>query len=673
MKILLMVSVTFLYVMFAKNTHAQTLLQWQYSYGDSGFEQPFGSEPTMDGGIILGGHSNSVPTGFGDITSNYGNYDWWLLKLDSMGHKEWSKSYGGSAYDKCRNASENSDGTIIAFGSVQSNDSDVSGSHGGNDFWLLKTDSAGNKLWSRCYGGTSDEGGRTAIETNDSNYLIAGYTRSSNGDMTANYGSFDVWLAKVTPDSGNIIWQKNYGGSLDERVRSIHEWPNGDFVFTGNASSIDHDLTGTTNHGGEDIWTARVDANGNFMWSSQLGGPGFDRAYYCTRDLDGNVLVAGRDSGNGGDITNNHGGSDCWVIKLDFNTGALIWQKSFGGTEDDEGFRIDPEPGGGYMIGATTESTDDDSPGVRGLSDFWLIRTDSNLNIIWTRTDGGGSWDHLNDVVRMNDGGWVGVGFSSSKPGAKSEVTVNHGLFDLWVCKIIFCDSLPIITYTGSDTICGNTPVILSTTNNYQSYLWSTGETTQSISVDTSGSYFLTITSANLGGCQLQADTVKLTFFPAPSIPVISAAGGVLSSSTAYAYQWYVNSNPILGAQADTLVLTQAGVFYVITTDSNGCTAQSASVSNVGIADQNATVNFNIYPNPVKDGWLQLTGYSMQAKHVSMKIIDMHGKLILDNKLKTSPGKNNFRVNISTLSKGFYTLQLSDENGVFLNQKLVIE
>lgn len=477
---------------------SQTTLIWEKTYGGSEFEQPFGSEPTADGGIILGGHSLSTD---GDITSNYGDYDWWVLKINDAGNIVWQKSYGGSEYDKCRYATENPDGTSLAFGSVKSNDHDVTGNHtpGENDYWLLKLDATGNIIWSKCYGGSQEEGGRSVIRALDGNYLVAGYTHSSDGDVSFRYGGYDVWLVKVNAADGSVIWEKSYGGTKDERVRSIAQWPNGDFVYSGNTESVNYDLGGTTNNGDEDVLISRIDSTGHLVWAKQYGGPGKDRAYYCTRDLDGNVLVAGKDSANGGNVTGNHGESDVWVMKLNFSDGSLIWQKSFGGTLDDEGFRIDPTFDGGYIIGATSESSDGDSPGNRGHSDYWFIKVDSNLNIEWTRTDGGPGYDHLNDLVVKDDGTFVGIGFSNSDPGENSEITYNHGTFDTYLMRISFCDAAVSIIEGDTVLICGSGGSIL-TSPKAEAYLWSTGETTQTISVSTAGNYTVKITQAK-GTC----------------------------------------------------------------------------------------------------------------------------------------------------------------------------
>jgi len=152
---------------------AQLVIEWQQSYGGSGFEQPFTTEKTRDGGLISGGYSESID---GDITGNLGNYDWWILKTDKFGNKEWAKNYGGTNYDKCRAIMQNDDGTYLAFGSSHSSNGDLASNQGEADFWLLKLDSLGNILNNIIYGGSAEEGGRGVIRTADRGWMLAGWT-----------------------------------------------------------------------------------------------------------------------------------------------------------------------------------------------------------------------------------------------------------------------------------------------------------------------------------------------------------------------------------------------------------------------------------------------------------------------------------------------------------------
>lgn len=672
-KIIYLLSAVVFITALSKKTSAQTMLMWEKSYGGSDFEQPFGSEPTADGGIILGGHSISND---GDITSNVGDYDWWVFKVNAAGNIVWQKSYGGSQYDKCRYATENPDGTSLAFGSVKSNDFDVTGNHSDsiNDFWLLKLDADGDIIWSRCYGGTQEEGGRSVIRTHDGSYVIAGYTHSSDGDITDHIGGYDVWIAKVDSGNGDIIWAKSYGGTKIERVRSIYQWPNGDFVFTGNTDSENFDLAGTINNGDEDVYVSRIDSSGNVVWAVQYGGPGKDRAYYCTRDADGNVLVAGKDSANGGNVTGNQGESDVWVLKLNYTDGTIIWQKSFGGTDDDEGFRIDPTQDGGYIIGATTHSNDGDVPSFRGYADYWFIKIDANLNIQWTRTDGGPSYDHLNDLIIKDDGSYVGIGFSSSDAGPNSEITGNHGSYDEWLVQFTYCDSMAAIIPGGAVTVCSNENIVL-TAPLAESYVWSNGETTASISVNSGGVYTVDITRAN-GACVRTSLPTTVTVLPAPAVPLVSVSNdSLLCTASATTYQWYYNGNAIPGETGNYLLNADScGNYYVEVTDVNGCSAVSASlfcplsVNYFGDAQN----NYEVFPNPSKD-FVLLSADMKQGVNAQLIIYSAAGSKVMTQALDLKAGNNKNELNIKQLTHGIYVLELKDENTTLVRRRFIKE
>ena len=169
-------------------------IQWKKEYGGSQVDNPQSIQVTHDGGYIIAGFSNSTD---GDITFNHGGYDAWIVKLDSSGAMQWQKCYGGSGNDEADDIHQLNDGNYIFSGKTISNDGDVSGNHGGYDAWIVKIDSLGNLLWSKCYGGSGNEDFSTIQQTRDNNYIFSTSTESNDGDVSGNHGLEDYWVVKL--------------------------------------------------------------------------------------------------------------------------------------------------------------------------------------------------------------------------------------------------------------------------------------------------------------------------------------------------------------------------------------------------------------------------------------------------------------------------------------------
>ena len=123
--------------------------------------------------------------------------------------------------------------------------------------------------WQRCYGGSGLESQPSLIATADGGYIMSGFSFSTNGDLTGNYGLEDVWIVKLDA-ARNIQWQKNYGGSSIDQAYDIAQTPDGGYVFAGMTVSNDGDVSG--NHGFQDLWVVRLDAAGAIQWQRCYGG-----------------------------------------------------------------------------------------------------------------------------------------------------------------------------------------------------------------------------------------------------------------------------------------------------------------------------------------------------------------------------------------------------------------
>ncbi len=151
---------------------------------------------------------------------------------------EWQKSIGGSNYDLAINTIQTNDGGYITVAYSSSNDNDISGNHGGFDIVAIKLTNAGVIEWQKSYGGSGSDTASSIQQTTDGGYIIVGTTTSNNGDVSGNHGGDDYWVVKIT-NLGIIEWQKCFGGSNGDSATTIQQTSDGGYIVGGSASSVD--------------------------------------------------------------------------------------------------------------------------------------------------------------------------------------------------------------------------------------------------------------------------------------------------------------------------------------------------------------------------------------------------------------------------------------------------
>ncbi len=198
---------------------------------------------------------------------------------------------------------------------------------------------------------------------------------------------FFILLASI-PAQPAIQWQKSLGGSVSEVAQAIQKTNDGGYIIAGFTTSNNGDVSG--NHGGGDWWVVKLNATGEIQWQRALGGTSTESAYSIQQTSDGGYIVAGRTHSNDGDVTGNHGDWDCWVVKLT-STGAIEWQKAFGGSSLDEAYSIQQTTDGGYILAGNSMSTDGDVTGNHGYFDIWVVKMNDTGAIQWQKSLGGGN------------------------------------------------------------------------------------------------------------------------------------------------------------------------------------------------------------------------------------------------------------------------------------------
>lgn len=404
-------------------------IEWQKTFGGSGYDQANSVIQTFDGGLVVAGY---VRSNDGDVTGNHGGclIDYWIIKLDMNGNLLWKRIYGGSNCESAHQIIQTSDSGFAAVGYASSIDGDVTSNHGSSDIWVTRLDINGNLIWQKCLGGSETELGYSIIETSDDGFVVSGISESNDGDVSANYGYWDCWFVKISL-IGDIEWAKPAGGSNIDYSVSILKSLSGGYISACTSSSTDYDVT--SNHGYDDFWLVNLDTAGNISWQKSIGGSGGDSDVGMCYSIDSGYVIVGQSSSNDGDVSGNHGSIDVWIAKTN-KEGVLLWQKSIGGTGIDEiGNSVARTNDGGYIISGHSDSSDGDFSGNHGDIDMVIVKVNQNGNIEWQKVLGGSLADEAYSILQTNDGGYIAVGRTASNDG---DVTLNNGESDWWIVKL---------------------------------------------------------------------------------------------------------------------------------------------------------------------------------------------------------------------------------------------
>ena len=237
--------------------------------------------------------------------------------------------------------------------------------------------------WEKSFGGSDSDIPSKMFLTSDNGYVIAGSSRSNDGDLTQNQGTHDYWVVKIS-STGQLEWQKSLGGSQGETAYSIIQTNEGGYIVSGFTRSYTNDGDITVHYGGEDIWVVKLDSQGNIEWEKSYGGSSNEGGNDIIQTIDGGYIIAGSSSSDDGDVSNNKGGVDYWVVKIT-NTGMIEWEKNYGGSGNDSAERILQLNDGSYIIVGTTTSNDGDVSSNQGGNDFWIVKLQPDGLIEWEK------------------------------------------------------------------------------------------------------------------------------------------------------------------------------------------------------------------------------------------------------------------------------------------------
>ncbi|MFA5032042.1 MAG: hypothetical protein WC614_03380 [bacterium] len=379
-------------VLFSVNLYGQT--KWTKTFGGSYDDVGYSVAQTTDSGYVITGYTNSYGAGSLDV---------YLIRTNTDGNCLWYKTFGGSSDDEGYSVSQNTDGGYIIAGSTKSYGA------GKRDIYLIKTNSVGDSLWAKTYGGGKDDIGYSVANTSDGGYIITGSTKSYGA------GGIDVYLIK-TDSLGDTLWTKTFGGIANDAGRSAVQTNDGGYIIAGWISF----------YGGnyEQVYLIKTDSLGDTLWIKNFGGTNNDAGYSVTQTTDGGYIITGWTTSYGA------GRENVYLIKTN-NIGDTLWTKTFGGNYADCGQSVAQTTDGGYIIAGHK------IPSSTSKYDIWLIKTDISGNKQWDKTfDGTYNKDDYGYSVRQTfDNGYIIV-------GATSNSSYSPYYTNVWLIK---ADSLGVV------------------------------------------------------------------------------------------------------------------------------------------------------------------------------------------------------------------------------------
>lgn len=617
---------------------------WAVHFG--GLSEEIAHDMVIDGNgnVYTIGEFNSVAdfnpsddpnTGTFDLVSA-GYQDIFVSKLDAFGNFLWAKQFGGGFTDRGRAMTLDADGNIYITGNFSGTaDFDpgpgtfnLTGA-GNEDIFIAKLDPSGNLIWAKQIGGTGTDIAYDIAVNSIGNVTTTGRFRNTidfdpgPGIYNLTAGYIDIFVSTLDAN-GNFLWAKRMGGGFNGNgnTGSIgyalaldafgNVYTTGYFSSTGDFDPGPETYNLATLNNTTDIFVSKLDPSGNFVWAKQMGGAlsSFEEGKAILVDAYGDIYLTGSFSGTTdfnpspfGTYTLTGRQGDVFISKLDAN-GDFLWAKQMGGVFPDSGNALAFDANDNVYISGSFWGTADFDPGdeVNNLSsageeDIFIARLDPSGSFSWAVRMGGDLPDVGNAVAVDAHGSIYAAGYFFS---IEADFDPGNGTYymtpaysggfsvfaDAFVVKLCQLDA-PTVTVAGDPVLCqGDSITLLASPAD--SYLWSNGATTPTITVSTSGNYSVTVSNAS--GCTAASTVTTVIVNPAPPVPNVTPDGPTtfceggsvtLTAGQASSYLWNT------GAATRSITVTSAGDYWVTVANAAGCTAVSLPVS------------VSVQPNPV--------------------------------------------------------------------------
>lgn len=371
-------------------------------------EAIYDMKATPDNGFIVVGTDSTFAYNKSQISNKSYRGLGFIAKLDSGGNVVWRRTNENNGYESSfLSVVLSSDGGYVTTGYSR----DPNPPYDTSQLLIRKYNASGSLLWEKKYGGTLQDAGYSIAKTFTGGYVIAGYTISNDGDVTGNHGPgySDVWLIK-TDEDGNAIWKKCYGGSLSDSAYCVIEAKdNKGYVVVGTSRSSDGDLR--ENGGMADAWIFKTDSAGHFLWQQKLGGEDMDGFKGVVENENGSLTATGYIRSINSEVNTgfgHNGKSDILLAEYDRFL-MFHWASNFGGAGDDVGMAITRTQDGSQIVVGYTESNNMEVIGNNGLSDVWLLKT-GEMGYLWQKCIGTDKEELGLSVVCLSENNFVVAG-----------------------------------------------------------------------------------------------------------------------------------------------------------------------------------------------------------------------------------------------------------------------
>ena len=595
-------------------------------------------------------------------------------------------TFGGSGAERIYALSETIDGGYIFAGITNSwiGDGDLEDSFrrkenrlqvdGLNDIWVVKLDKNLKIQWQRVVGGSQLDVAYAITQTRDSNYVVAGYTYSNDGDMPVPHKCDstlsvckDAWAMKFN-NRGEIIWKKDLGGGGDEYINAIQPTSDGGCVLAGFTDSNDGDIDKNFYHDalpfldtGGDAWLVKLNADGQIVWQKTLGGTAKDEFISLHTMKDGSFIAAGYTNSIDGDLKDIKSvySNEAWLVKFDtaFN---IQWQNVVGkavNNIDTRAYAVSETKKGEYVIAGNTAS----GLAIPLINDYFIAKFDNKGKLKWRKNYGGSSDDLARNIISLDsDDGVIAGGYTFSSDG---DVTDYKGGRDGWLVR---CDSLG--NKTAAKTIGGSDFDYIFTSFVSKTGTYIFGGYTKSRDGDVTplhnelDAWFIELSSENL--CK---DLNK---------PIIKNINDTLRSSAGITFQWFINDSLIISARNQFLVPQKSGYYKVMISDSAACSSFSDTIFfalkpiyaclklNKNIGDTCTDLNAAI-----RNGKVQ-TDCTCKGTVTDINEINFGKKIILRD-IYPNPITDKTTVQVFSPDESQIVLKLYNTVGILLNEKYI--